>query len=121
MYKYWIRITVVTLVKLRLNAANHFKMCVFRLDYADRLVASFANQIQSEYYGGNRSVSIEVIALEHFCALPQTKINSSTKPCPRHAVFCYFLLDNSKQNAATTTAHSKILIEQLYNKKSYVN
>ena len=27
-------------------------------DYAERLVASFAHQIQSEYYGGNRSVSI---------------------------------------------------------------
>ena len=26
-YKYWVRITVVTLVKMRLNAANHFKMC----------------------------------------------------------------------------------------------
>ena len=27
MYKYWVQITVVTLVELRLNAANHFKMC----------------------------------------------------------------------------------------------
>ena len=33
-----------------------------RRDYAERVVASFANQIQSEYYGGNRSVSIEGIA-----------------------------------------------------------
>ena len=32
-------------------------------DYAERVVASFANKIQSEYYGGNRSVSIEGIAL----------------------------------------------------------
>ena len=30
-------------------------------DYADRVVASFYHQIQSEYYGGNRSMSIEVI------------------------------------------------------------
>ena len=26
-YKYWVRITVVNLVKLHLNFANHFKMC----------------------------------------------------------------------------------------------
>ena len=29
-----------------------------RRDYAERVVASFDNQIQSEYFGGNRSVSI---------------------------------------------------------------
>ena len=39
-------------------------------DYAESLVASFAHQTQSEYYGGSRSVSIEGIALEHFSALP---------------------------------------------------
>ena len=32
-------------------------------EYSERVVASFANKIQSEYYGGNRSVSIEGIAL----------------------------------------------------------
>ena len=40
-------------------------------DYDERVVASFDNKIQSEYYGGNRYVSIEVIALEHFSAAPQ--------------------------------------------------
>ena len=35
-----------------------FQDVIFRRDYAERVVASFANQIQSEYYGGNRSVSI---------------------------------------------------------------
>ena len=39
--------------------------------YAERVVASFANQVQSEYYGGNRSVSIEGIALENFSPLPK--------------------------------------------------
>ena len=43
-------------------------------DYADRVVASFSNQIQSQYYVGNRSVSIEGIALEHFSAAPQKDI-----------------------------------------------
>ena len=67
----------------------------------------FANQIQSEYCGGNRPVSIEGIALEHFSAAPQADINSSTLSRPRHAVFHSFLSDDSKQDAATTTAHSK--------------
>ena len=48
-------------------------------DYAKTVVASFSDQIKSEYYGGNRFVSIEGIELEHLSALPQTEINSSTK------------------------------------------
>ena len=42
-----------------------FQDILCRLDYAERVVASFSNQIQSEYYGGNISVSIEGIALKH--------------------------------------------------------
>ena len=80
-------------------------------DYAERLVASFYNQIQSEYYGVNIYVSIEGIALEHFSALPQKEINSSTEPCPRHAVFHSCLLDDSKKDSATTISHSNCLIE----------
>ena len=73
-----------------------------RRDYAERLVASFPHQIQSAYYGGNRSVSIEGIVLEHLSELPQTEINSSTKACQRHTVFHYFLSDDIKQDDATT-------------------
>ena len=80
-------------------------------DYADRIVASFPHQIKSEYYGGNISISIEVIALEHLSALPQTEINSYTKPCPLHEVFHHFLTDYSKKYSSTTTTHSKRLIE----------
>ena len=35
-----------------------FQDVLCRRDYADRVVESFANQIQSEYYGGNIFVSI---------------------------------------------------------------
>ena len=49
-----------------------FKDVLCRRDYADRVVAKFPLQIKSEYYGGNRSVSIEGIELEHLSALPQT-------------------------------------------------
>ena len=55
--------------------------------------------------------------MEHFSALPHTEIKSSTKPCPRHAVIHYFFLDDSKQDSATTTTHSKCLIELLKEQK----
>ena len=61
-------------------------------DYYDRVVSSFNHQIQSKYYGGNRSVSIEGIVLEYFSALPQKQINASTKSCQRHAVFHSFCM-----------------------------
>ena len=35
-----------------------FQDVLCRRDYAERVVASFANKIQSEYYGGNISMSI---------------------------------------------------------------
>ena len=84
-------------------------------DYSGRVVARFANQIQSEYDGGNISLSIEGIALEHFSASPQVDINSSKLSRPRHAVFHSFLSDDSKHDAAATTAHSKQLISLLNN------
>ena len=37
--------------------------------YAERVVSIFARQNELEYYGGNRSLSIEGISLEHFSAL----------------------------------------------------
>ena len=62
-------------------------------------------------------MSIEGIALEHFSAATQADINSSTLSRPRHAVFYSFLSDDSKQDAATTTAHRKRLISLLKNKQ----
>ena len=69
-----------------------FQDVLCRRDYAERVVASFSNQIQYEYYGGNRSVSIEVIALEHFSAATKADNNSSTISCQRHAVFNSFYM-----------------------------
>ena len=94
-----------------------FQDLLCRRDYAERVVSSFANQIQPEYFGGNRSVYIEGIALKDFSAAPHTDINSSTLSRPWHAVFHSFLSDGSKQDAATTTAHSKQLISLLKNKQ----
>ena len=56
-------------------------------------------------------MSIEDIALENVNELLKTEIKLFTKSCPRHAVFYSFLLDDVKEDAAITTAHSKRLIE----------
>ena len=54
--------------------------------------------------------------MEHFRALPKADINSTTSSRQCHAVFQYFLSDNIKQDAATTTAHSKRLVSLLNEK-----
>ena len=111
------------------NHCRHYRRTAFKQrklfqdvlchrDYSQRVVASFTHQIKSEYYIGNRFISIADIALEHFSALPETGINSSTKSIPRHAVLHSFLLDDIKQYAVTTTSHSKRLIE-LIKEKTY--
>ena len=62
-------------------------------------------------------MSIEGIALEHFSAVPQADINSSTLSRPGHALFKSFLSDDIKQYSATTAAHIKQLISLLKNKQ----
>ena len=94
-----------------------FQDVLCRRDYSDRVVSRFSHQIQSEYYGENISVSIEGISLEHFIALPKADINSTTTSCQIHVMFRSFLSDASKQDTATTTAHSKHLISLLKDKK----
>ena len=69
-----------------------FQDILCRRDYAERLVAIFSHQIQSEYYGGNRSVSIESISLEYFREFPKADINSNTPSRQHHAVFHYFFI-----------------------------
>ena len=41
-----------------LKRCELFQDVLCRRDYSERVVARFAHQIQSEYYGGSRSVSI---------------------------------------------------------------
>ena len=67
-----------------------FQDVLCRRGYSEMVVASFSNQIKSESYGGYRSAFIEGIALEHFSAVPNTYINSTTPSRKRHAVFHYF-------------------------------
>ena len=55
--------------------------------------------------------------MEHFSAAQKAYIKSSSLPRQRHAVFHSFLSDDIKQDAATNTAHSKLLISFLKNKE----
>ena len=80
-------------------------------DCAERVVASSANKIQSEYYGGNRAVSVEGIELDHFRESQQSQAFYGPSSPTSHAVFHTFLSDNSKHDADTTAAHSKHIIE----------
>ena len=61
-------------------------------------------------------MSIEGITLEHFRALPKTDINSTTPSRQSHALFHYFLSDDSSQDAVNTTAQSKHSISFLKDK-----
>ena len=62
-------------------------------------------------------MSIEGIVLEHFSAAAQEDINSTTSSLQLHALFHYFLPEDIKHDAATTTAHSKRLISLFNNKQ----
>ena len=68
----------------------HYDLC--KRDYAERVVSSFANQIQSEYYCGNMSVSIEVISLEHFSDAHHSSPLLASYHVSHQALFCYFCL-----------------------------
>ena len=69
-----------------------FQDVLCRHDYADRLVAIFSHQIKPEYYGGNISVSIKGIELEHFSELSKAYINSTAPSRQLHAAFIIFFI-----------------------------
>ena len=62
-------------------------------------------------------MSIEGILLEYFTALTKADINTTTPSYQGHALFHFFKSDDKKQDADTTTAHSKSLITFLKRKK----
>ena len=70
----------------------------------------FTHQIQSEFYGGKSTLSIEGIDLEHFITIDPKKPSSSFHILTRYSVFHSFLSDNRKPDAATTAEHRKLII-----------
>ena len=77
--------------RISFKRCESFQNVLCRRDYSERVVASFAHPKQSEYYGGDRSMSVDRTALENISAIPQREIKSYTKLCPRHSVFIIFL------------------------------
>ena len=73
-----------------------FQDIICRHEYAERVVASFSNKIESEYYVVNISMSLEVNALEQFSAVTKTNINSTTTSRQCYEVFHSFLSDGRK-------------------------
>ena len=53
---------------------GYFHDVMFWRDYEERVVSSFENQIQSEYYGENIFVSIKGVALDQHKTVQQTQI-----------------------------------------------
>ena len=83
--------------------------------YAECVVFIFAHQIQSEYYFGNMSASIDDIALKHFSAKDQETYSYYSHSRTRHDFFHLFLSDNRKQHRAKTAEHIKQIIDPLKN------
>ena len=79
-------------------------------DYAERVVSIFAHKIKSEYYGRNRFISNEVISLESLSTPNHTSPLFASDSVSRQVVFHSFLYDERKQDAATTSEHSKRII-----------
>ena len=109
-YKYWVQSTVVTFIELRLNAVNHSKMCnvsviilrwqllVFPIK---KIIILHCKQIR--FFGGYCTET---------CLFITTNSNKSIhKIMSTSFSVSSFLSDDSKQDAATTTAHSKRFIE----------
>ena len=96
---------------LKRRRENQYVLCC--CDYAERAVASFAHQIQYEYYGLNKYVYIEVIELEQFNAPTQTESEEIPQALTSHYVFHLFLSDDIKKCDVTTISHSKCIMTLL--------
>ena len=79
---------------------------LFHRDYAEWVVSSFAHQIQSKYYGGNRSVYIEIITLENFNVSHHSIPLLASDHVSRKAVIQYFFL--TTENRILQTRMNKV-------------
>ena len=86
-------------------------------DYAEQVVYSFAHQIKFEYYGGNISVSIDVILLDHFISFQNPSPLLSSGDLKLQDLFHSFFSDGRKQDSFTKSAFSKHIIESFQNRQ----
>ena len=90
-------------------SAKQYLLC--HCGCSERVVSSFAHQIQSEYYFGNIYVSIKVVSLDHFSAPTHTETAGTPQARTHYSVFHSFFYYARKQDSATTISHSKCISE----------
>ena len=107
MCAYLVKITVVKCGAQTSNDVNYFKMYYV-------VVIMLRGQLQALLFKYNHNTMVEIYKclqrLLHWkilVHLPKVDINTTTPSRQLHEVFHYFLSDDSKQDAATTTAHIK--------------
>ena len=93
-----------------------------RHDYAERLSAVFADEVQSSHFGNGRSLSIEGSKVESFAQLDLEAFqrgdllaNEIEPDMEFHSHFS----NHSRQDAATTAAHLTVLLDLLRSKGKY--
>ena len=71
------------------KCCREYQYVLCHRDYAYRVVASFAQQIRLEYYGGNQSAYIGLISNWHFSAPTHTEAEAAkmTQARTRHSMF----------------------------------
>ena len=98
-------------LQVAFNCCSDFQDLLCRRDYSERIIARLAHQIEYVYYGGNRYVSIEGIALEHFSSIDQETSSSYSHSRIWYALLRQFLYHHIKQDTFKTATHSKQIIE----------
>jgi hypothetical protein len=87
-----------------------------RHDYAERLSAVFADEVQSSHFGNGRSLSIEGSKVESFDSMDLQAFmrgdTPATEMVPSMEFHSHFSND-SRQDAATTAAHLTVLLDLL--------
>ena len=103
--------------------AKEFSDIFSRRDYSERFVLKPGIEIQSQHFGGNRTLSIEGVSVEfyqqgHDQSYPQGKKGDDDDISNEGFVSEFFshLSDDSRQDAATTNAHMMQLIISLHSR-----
>ena len=117
MCAYMVQITVVKCECTSFKRRELFQEVLCCSDCSERVVETFAHQIQSEYYGVNRSVYIEGISLEHFSALTKGRYQFNYTITSKTCKVLVSLSHYSKQDAVTTTKRSNLFIALIKDKK----
>jgi hypothetical protein len=94
-----------------------------RHDYAERLSAVFADEIQSSHFGNGRLMSIEGSSVESFDSLDLEAFMRGeivARNMVSNMEFHSHFSNDSRQDAATTAAHLTVLLDRLKSKGKFI-